>query len=211
MCWLLIMSLVMTIVLSSFPEASGGICKSRGTARPIKKSIGETVRFLCHANFQCEGSTYNFTHYNHTTGEADLTHQGSHTYSWTITSLSDAGDYCCSKQCDVDQHQCCTTVEVPPVIEWTLPEAVVANTSVTGSCRATGYPRPSVSVMNTCDYQYQYNVIDEYTSEVVFTIKSVTKKCQHIYCYTSSSVDTRKVLLAENVSCVNDKDTAAVV
>ena len=116
---------------------------------------------------------------------------------------------------------------VPPVIEWTLPEAVVANTSVTGSCRATGYPRPSVSVMNTCDYQYQYNVIDEYTSEVVFTIKSVTKKCQHIYCYTSSSVDTRKVLLAgeyitmnvlctfifglENVSCVNDKDTAAVV
>ncbi|XP_065900354.1 uncharacterized protein [Dysidea avara] len=209
MCWLLILSLVMSIVLSSFQEASAGICKSRGTAQPIKRSIGETVQFLC-PHFGCGGSTYNFTHYN-TAGEADLIHQGSHTYSWTISSLSDAGDYCCSKQCDVDQRQCCITVEVPPVIEWTLPEAVVENTSVTGSCRATGYPRPSVGVINTCNYQYQYNVIDEYTSEVVFTIKSITKKCQHIYCYTSSSVDTRKVLLAENVSCVNDKDTSAAV
>jgi len=85
---------------------------------------------------------------------------------------------------------------VPHVIQWTLPEAVVENTTVTGSCRATGYPRPSVGVINNCNYQYQYNVIDEYTSEVVFTIKSVTKKCQHIYCYTSSLVDIKKIPIA---------------
>ena len=102
--------------------------------------------------------------------------------------------------CDYNNSFTCI---VPPVIEWTLPEAVVENTSVTGSCRATGYPRPFVGVINNCNYQYQYNMIDEYTSEVVFTIKSVTKKCQHIYCYTSSSVDTKKILLAGEYSTIN--------
>jgi len=81
------------------------------------------------------------------------------------------------------------------VIQWTLPEAVVAGSSVTGRCRATGYPRPSVDVMNKCIDQYQHRIIDEYTSEVEFTIKSVTKNCQHIYCYTSSSYDERKLLI----------------
>ena len=87
-----------------------GKCKSRGATRPIKKSIGETVHFLC-PHFQCEGATYNFNHYNHTTGEAELIHQGSHIYTWEITSLSNTGDYCCNQQCDDDQRQCCITVE----------------------------------------------------------------------------------------------------
>ena len=67
------------------------------------------MQFLC-PHSECEGSSYNFTHYNHVTGEADPIYQGSYTYTWRITSLSDAGDYCCSKQCDADQHQCCITV-----------------------------------------------------------------------------------------------------
>ena len=175
--------------------------ESRGATKSVKKSIGDTIKLTC-PHFGCGGSSYNFTHYNHVTGEADLIHQGTHTYNKQITSLSDAGDYCCSKQCDVDQRQCCITVEgkivhsittlyvthllcnvtaVPPVIQWTLPEAVVAGSSVTGRCRATGYPRPSVDVMNKCIDQYQHRIIDEYTSEVEFTIKNITKNCKHIH------------------------------
>ena len=89
------------------------------------------------------------------------------------------------------------------MIQWKLPEAIIKNTSVSGSCRATGYPRPFVGVINNCNYQYQYKVFDEYTSEVVFTIKSVTKKCQYIYCYTPSTVDTKKVLLAGEYTNIN--------
>jgi len=62
-------------------------------------------------HFGCGGLLYNFTHYNHITGGADLIHQGSHTYTQRITSLSDAGEYCCAKQCGGNQHQCCITVE----------------------------------------------------------------------------------------------------
>jgi len=120
---------------------------------------------------------------------------------------------------------------VPPVIQWTLPEAVVAGSSVTGSCRATGYPRPSVDVMKNCGIkQYQHKIIDEYTSEVEFTIKSITKNCQHIYCYTSSTYEERKlpiagkqtsikiiiiicvrtsICVAENIPCISTNNTVA--
>jgi len=88
-----------------------GICsKSRDAALPIRKSIGTTVHLMC-PHFGCGGSSYNFTHHNPTTGEADVIHQGSHFYRWKITSLSNAGDYCCSKQCYGDQRQCCIRVE----------------------------------------------------------------------------------------------------
>ena len=75
----------------------------------------------------------------------------------------------------------CYVSTVPPVIQCALLEAVVAGSSVTGRCRATGYPRPSVDIMNKCIDQYQHRIIDEYTSEVEFTIKNITKNCKHIH------------------------------
>jgi len=76
-------------------HCAAGMCgKSRSDSLPIRRLIGGTVWLMC-PHFGCRRSSYNFTHYNHVTGEADLIHQGSHTYKWQITSLS---DYCCSKQ-----------------------------------------------------------------------------------------------------------------
>ena len=76
---------------------------------------------------------------------------------------------------------------VLPVIQWDLPKAVALNGDpITGSCSATGYPRPDVRVIiPRCDYQQNNIHIGNHTNKAVFTI-NVSKNCEQIYCLIRS-------------------------
>ena len=77
---------------------------------------------------------------------------------------------------------------VLPVFQWILPKAVALNGSpVTGSCSASGYPRPNVRVIIPagCDYQQNNVHVGNYTNKAVFTM-NVTKHCERIYCLATS-------------------------
>ena len=68
-----------------------------------------------------------------------------------------------------------------------LPKAVVAlngDDPITGSCSASGYPRPDVKVIIPagCDYQQNNVYISDHTSNAVF-IMNVTKSCEQIATY----------------------------
>ena len=80
------------------------------------------------------------------------------------------------------------TYIVLPVIQWNIPRAVALNGDpVTGSCSASGYPRPNVRVIIPagCDYQQSNVHIGNHTNKAVFTM-NVTKNCKQIYCLVRS-------------------------
>ena len=87
------------------------------------------------------------------------------------------------------------------MVQWELPKAVALNgDAVTGSCSASGYPRPNVRVIIPagCDYRQKNIHVGNYTSKVVFTM-NVTKHCEQIYCLISnkaySVLRTEKLLI----------------
>lgn len=90
---------------------------------------------------------------------------------------------------------------VSPVTQWNLPKVVALNgDAVTGSCSASGYPRPNVRVIIPgCNYQQASININKHTNKAVFTINNVTKNCEQIYCLittkTSSVLRTKKLLI----------------
>ena len=91
---------------------------------------------------------------------------------------------------------------VLPVIQWELPKAVGLNgVAITGSCSASGYPRPNVKVIIPagCDYQQNNVHVGNYTNKAVFTM-NVTKHCEQIYCLASSK--TYSVLRTEKLLIV---------
>jgi len=101
----------------------------------------------------------------------------------------------------------CTFI-VLPVIQWDLPRAVALNgDAVTGSCSASGYPRPNVTVIIPgCDYQQKSVYINKHTNRAVFTINSITKNCEQIYCListkTSSVLRIKKLLIVGEFKAV---------
>ena len=77
---------------------------------------------------------------------------------------------------------------VLPVVQWELPKAVALNgDAITGSCSASGNPRPNVRVIIPagCDYEQSSFHVGNHTSKAVF-IMNVTKHCEKIYCLISS-------------------------
>ena len=145
----------------------------------------------------CNRGKYNYIHYNQITGKPDLVVEAAK-YTQKLSSFDHGGDYCCNEQCPgvSTAAECCVTVaskivtlchstaavlsmymHVPvvlPVIQWDIPKAVALNGSpITGSCSATGYPRPNVRVIipTGCDYQQNNIHIGNHTNKAVFTME----------------------------------------
>ena len=101
-------------------------------------------------------------------------------------------------------HSTCTyTYTVLPVTHWDLPKAVALNGhAVTGSCSASGYPRPDVRVIIPgCDYKQANVHVGKYTNEAVFTM-NVTRNCEKIYCLIST--ETYSVLRTNKLFIVGE-------
>ena len=66
-------------------------------------------------------------------------------------------------------------------LHWDLPKAIALNGhAITGSCSASGYPRPDVRVIiPQCDYQQKSVHVGAHTNKAVFTMNA-TKKCEQI-------------------------------
>ena len=74
-------------------------CPSRQSASLEINSIGDSIDFRCLASSPCLGNNYIFYHYNLCTGEFETVHYGSYKFYTNISSLSDAGEYYCIKEC----------------------------------------------------------------------------------------------------------------
>lgn len=76
---------------------------------------------------------------------------------------------------------------VLPVIVWDVPKVVAVDGDlVTGSCSASGYPRPNVRVVIPgCDYKQENVHVGKHTNKAVFSM-NVTKSCGRIYCLITS-------------------------
>lgn len=142
-------------------------------------------------------------------------------YTKKLLSFDNGGNYCCNDQCTNAKSapECCITVAskiivvslswsfivvhvlvVLPLIHWDLPKAVALNGGpVTGSCSASGYPRPNVDVIIPgCDYKQTNIHVGKHTNEALFTM-NVTGNCENIYCLIStktySILRTKKLLI----------------
>ena len=167
---------------------------------------------------------FNYTHYSQLTGEPNLIVEAPK-YTQKLLSFDHGGDYCCNDQCSIINSaapDCCITVAsktinlchcaitriilsmyllVLPIVQWELPKAVALHGDpITGSCSASGYPRPNVKLIipTRCDYQQNNVHIGRYTNKAVFTM-NVTKNCEQMYCLitskTYSLLRTNKLLI----------------
>lgn len=158
-----------------------------------------------------------YTHHSSIADKSDVVVHDSRPYIRKLSSFHDGGDYCCTHQCSDDKSnvhmsiappECCITVTskntitvlvnlkngmlcaciVLPVILWELPKAVALNGgAVTGSCSASGYPRPDVRVIiPKCDYQQENVYVGNHTNKAVFTM-NITRNCEKIYCLVAST------------------------
>ena len=201
------------------------VCASPNTVT-INKHLGSSLHFQCRTT-SCNDVKYNYTHYNPVTGEPECVIETSASKcTQKILNFDYGGSYCCHSQCASDftsrsaTPECCIDVAsraysyhvtvwlstfvpvVLPVFQWILPKAVALNGSpVTGSCSASGYPRPNVRVIIPagCDYQQNNVHVGNYTNKAVFTM-NVTKHCEQIYCLASSK--TYSVLRTEKLLIV---------
>ena len=69
-----------------------------------------------------------------------------------------------------------------------FPTNVVLGDSYTGICRATGNPRPTLTLVlsDDCPYSVTYTSPDTYTAQAVISISDVMMNCDMIYCSTNS-------------------------
>ena len=198
-------------------------CASENRMDTLNKHLGSSFHFLCKSTL-CNAVKHNYTHYDQITGKPDLVKQSS-TFTQKLSSFEHGGKYCCHNHCGDDKtnvsisrvSDCCfnvasktndicvtvttyafihATVVVPTTVQWDLPKAVALNGDpVTGSCSASGYPRPDIKVfIPLCNYQLNNVHIGRYTTKAVFTM-NITRNCDKIYCLIGNILRTSNLLI----------------
>jgi len=93
------MFLKLVIILSTLlATARTTICAGdANSAQPLHKHISDSVDLVCH-HHHCAG-VYVDEHFNHSTLQWDVTHEGSYHYTIAALKLVDDGSYRCYKSC----------------------------------------------------------------------------------------------------------------